>query len=230
MIARRTIGLAALAISASFAGACHWHSGAWAVDRPKEAPIDAAAHADTQPVVKPSGEPVAALSSSGGKDSKAARAARELAAANDGKTVGMFLMANDIELSFAKIAYQKASSDEVKVFARRMLTDHTQMVAGTRALVAAQDLEPRDDVASRDLRDISTLQRDSLSALAGRAFDSTYVAMELERHRELLSIIDDVLLPRARNDQLRDMIASMRPIVAAHIAHAQQLRATLSKR
>jgi predicted outer membrane protein len=85
-------------------------------------------------------------------------------------------------------------------------------------------------MAALDLRDLSTVQRDSLEALTGRAFDSTYVAMELQRHRDMLSMIDDVLLPRARNDQLRDMIASMRPIVSAHIAHAQQLRASLAKR
>jgi putative membrane protein len=142
----------------------------------------------------------------------------------------MFLMANDIELSFARIAFASASSDEVKVFARRMLTDHTQMIDGTRALLAAQDFDPSDDAAARDLRDASTLERDSLRALSGRAFDSTYVAMELQRHQDMLSMIDDVLLPRARNDHLRDLLASMRPIVAAHIAHAQQLRATLARR
>src|SRR6185437_11112351 len=163
-----------------------------------------------------SGEPVttAPASSSDAKESKSARAARELAAANDGRTAGMFLMANGIELSFAKIAYAKASSDEVKVFARRMLTDHTQMIDGTRALLVAENFDPSDDQAGRDLRDLATLQRDSLQSLTGRAFDSTYVAMELQRHQEMLSIIDDVLLPRARNDHLRDMLASMRPIVS----------------
>lgn len=209
-------------------GACHWHSRAWLDAHNKDIAPDVSAHADTQPVVRQSGEPLAPAPS--GKESKAAKAARALAAASDGRTAGMFLMENDIELSFAKIAFDNASSDEVKVYARRMLTDHTQMLAGTHEMVAAQDLDPADDMAARDLRDASTLQRDSLRALTGRAFDSTYVAMELQRHREMLSIIDDVLLPRARNTQLRDMIASMRPIVAAHIAHAQQLRASLARR
>jgi putative membrane protein len=186
------------------------------------------AHADTQPVVRQSGEPVAPAPA--GKESKAAKAARALAAANDGRTAAMFLMENDVELSFAKIAFIKTSSEDVKTFARRMLTDHTQMMSGTRAMVAAADLDPADDMSARDLRDASTLQRDSLRELTGRAFDSTYVAMELQRHREMLSIIDDVLLPRARNAQLRDLIASMRPIISAHIAHAQQLRATLTNR
>jgi putative membrane protein len=228
MTARHSIRLAAFAICAAFVGACHLHSRAWLEAHNKDIAPDVSAHADTQPVVRQSGEPVAPAPA--GKESKAAKAARALAAANDGRTAAMFLMENDVELSFAKIAFIKTSSEDVKTFARRMLTDHTQMMSGTRAMVAAADLDPADDMSARDLRDASTLQRDSLRELTGRAFDSTYVAMELQRHREMLSIIDDVLLPRARNAQLRDLIASMRPIISAHIAHAQQLRATLTNR
>lgn len=230
MNARHSARLALCAVTASLLGACHWHSRAWLEAHNKDIAPDVSAHADTQPVVRQSGDPVEPAPAPGGKESKAAKAARALAAANDGRTAGMFLMENDVELSFARIAFANTSNEDVKVFARRMLTDHTQMIAGTRAMLSAQDLDPADDMAARDLRDASTLQRDSLRALTGRAFDSTYVAMELQRHREMLSIIDDVLLPRARNAQLRDLIASMRPIVSAHIAHAQQLRATLDKR
>ena len=155
---------------------------------------------------------------------------RSSMAASDGRAVGMFLMANDVNLSFAKVAYAGASSDDVKSFARRMLTDHTQIVATIRALIADQDVSPSDDSAGEDLRDLSTLQRDSLRALTGHVFDSTYVAMELDRHRAMLSMIDDVLLPRARSAELREMLASSRPIIAAHVAHAEQLQASLAKR
>ena len=149
---------------------------------------------------------------------------------SDGRTIGRFLMANDVDLSFARVAYTNSGSEEVKAFARRMLTDHTQIIATMRALSADEDIAPSDDDAGRDLRDLSTLQRDTLRALTGRAFDETYVAMELERHRAILSMIDDVLLPRARSSELRELLASTRPIIAAHIAHAEQLEATLSKR
>jgi putative membrane protein len=149
---------------------------------------------------------------------------------SDGRSVGIFLMANDVNLSFAKIAYGAATNDDVKGFARRVLTDHTQIIATIRSLVADQDMSPSDDNASRDLRDMSTLERDSLRALTGRAFDSTYVAMELERHRAMLAMIDDELLPRARSAELREMLASTRPIIAAHLAHAEQLQTTLAKR
>jgi putative membrane protein len=142
----------------------------------------------------------------------------------------MFLMSNDVDLSFAQIAFANAASDDVKSFARRMLTDHTQLVASMRTLVDEHSMSPAEDDAARDLRDLSTVQRDSLRSLTGRAFDSTYVAMELDRHRAILSMIDDVLLPRARSNELRELLAATRPIIAAHVAHAEQLQATMRKR
>jgi len=238
--------LLSAAVAVSVLGACHFHSRSWLAQH-ADGSTPTTVVPDTQPVVRQEGTP-------SGDDSTTAKTekrekkqsmwrpdrdagatatkpmARSSMAASDGRTVGMFLMANDVNLSFARVAYANASSDDVKSFARRMLTDHTQIVATIRALIADADVTPSDDSAAEDLRDLSTLQRDSLRALTGHAFDSTYVAMELDRHRAMLSMIDDVLLPRARSADLREMLASTRPIIAAHVAHAEQLQASLAKR
>jgi putative membrane protein len=217
-------------IVASALGACHFHSRAWLAQRSDDAATaPTKVVPDTQPVVRQEGAP-AEETKKEGRSTSTKPMSRASLAASDGRTVGAFLMANDVNLSFAKVAYASASSEDVKSFARRMLTDHTQIVATIRSLISDVDVSPADDDASRDLRDLSTLQRDSLRALTGRAFDSTYVAMELDRHRAMLSMIDDVLLPRARSSELREMLASARPIIAAHVAHAEQLQATLAKR
>jgi putative membrane protein len=216
------------AVASLSLGACHLHSAAW-VAKHADDKVPTKVVADTQPVVRQEGEakPVSDRETPSAATKAMTRAS---IAASDGRTVGMFLMANDVNLSFAKIAYANAASEDVKGFARRVLTDHTQIVATIRALIADQDMSPSDDDAAKDLRDFSTLQRDSLRALSGRAFDSTYISMELERHRAMLTMIDDVLLPRARSSELREMLASTRPIIAAHVAHAEQLLVSLEKR
>jgi putative membrane protein len=220
--------LLSAAIASLALGACHFHSAAWLAQHADDK-VPTKIVADTQPIVRQEGE--AKPSSEHEAHSTATKPmTRASIAASDGRTVGMFLMANDVNLSFAKIAYVNGASEDVKSFARRVLTDHTQIVATIRALVADQDISPSDDDAAKDLRDFSTLQRDSLRALTGRAFDSTYLSMELERHRAMLTMIDDVLLPRARSAELREMLASTRPIIAAHVAHAEQLLASFGKR
>ena len=222
-----------VAIAASLVGACHWHSRAWLAQNaaPDKSPTKVVP--DTQPIVRQEGQPAAAKPQKLHAWSRASAAepmGRTSIFTSDGRMIGRYLMSNDVDLSFARIAYTHAESEEVKAFALRMLTDHTQIVASIRAVSADKDIAPAEDDAARDLRDLSTLQRDSLRALTGRSFDSTYVAMELDRHHAILSMIDDVLLPRARNAEVREMLASSRPIIAAHIAHAEQLQATLARR
>lgn len=218
----------ALATSLPLLGACVLHKAAWRPQRDDTTAVSVVA--DTQPVVRQEGAPVRKHESAPKPTTTSKPMAQASISASDGRTIGMFLMSNDVDLSFAQIAYANAESDEVKAFARRMLTDHSQLVATMRALIDERGMSPSDDDAARELRDMSTLQRDSIRALSGRAFDSTYVAMELERHRAILSMIDDVLLPRARSSELRELLASTRPIIAAHVAHAEQLQETLRKR
>ncbi|HEY2374865.1 MAG TPA: DUF4142 domain-containing protein [Gemmatimonadaceae bacterium] len=218
------------ASAACLLGACHFHSRSWLAQHANDkAPPPPKVVADTQPVVKQAGEPEPKVHIWSRADATTPMS-RSSFFTTDGRTVGRFLMANDVDLSFARIAFLNSSNDEVKAFAKRMLTDHTQVIASMRALAGDEDIAPADDDAGRDLRDLSTLQRDSLRVLTGRAFDIAYVGMELDRHRAILSMIDDVLLPRARNSELREMLTSARPIIAAHIAHAEQLQATLAKR
>ena len=220
------------AIAACLLSACHYHSRAWVAQHANDK-APAKVVSDTQPVVKQQGDSASAPAAKLHLWSRATATtpmSRSSFFTSDGRTVARFLMANDVDVSFARIAYTTTTNDEVRAFARRMLTDHAQVIMSMRALSTEQDITPSDDDAGRDLRDLSTLQRDSLRALSGRAFDNAYVAMELDRHRAILSMIDDVLLPRARNGELREALTSARPIIAAHIAHAEQLLAALEKR
>ena len=149
---------------------------------------------------------------------------------SDSHMLGMFLMSQDVNLSFAKIAFQRTENADVRRFARRMITDHTQMIATLKTLIEDHDIVPQDNMLARDLRDRASLGRDSLLAQDGRAFDIGYIAAELDSHRQLLAVIDDVLLPRAGEGTLREMVATMRPVISAHLAHAEQLQAALGKR
>ena len=149
---------------------------------------------------------------------------------SDGHMLGIFLMSNDIDLSFARAAYTRTERQDVRAFAKRMITDHTQMVASLRSLIEDGDLVPADNMLGRDLRDLASVQRDSLLVRQGLAFDRGYVAWAIDNHRELLSLIDDVILPRTEDGRLREMVATMRPIISAHLAHAEQLQASLGGR
>jgi putative membrane protein len=148
----------------------------------------------------------------------------------DNSTAAILLMANNVDLAYARIAATRARDREVKALARRMTADHTALNATLRGLVSELDLTPREDDISRTLRDESTGRRDSLRALSGRRFDSAYVANEIRYHQELLVAIDRVFTPSVHRPALRDYVAAMRPTITAHLEHAQQVQSTLAAR
>jgi putative membrane protein len=109
-----------------------------------------------------------------------------------------------------------------------MQTDFTLLNVTLRQLVARLEVAPREDEISRMLRDQGVTRRDSLRALSGREFDSAYVANELRFHQELLTAIDRALLPSAQRPALREYVATLRPMLLAHIAHVEQVQGAIT--
>jgi putative membrane protein len=149
----------------------------------------------------------------------------------DAGIAAMVLALNYTDISYARLAPARAERQDVKQFAERMLTDHTSVNLLVTQLLQKLDVVPEDNVASLDMRDESSATRDILRELNGRAFDSTYIASEVRYHRKFLTALDQELIPFARNGELKALLSNVRPAVAGHLAHAEQVHAdVLAKR
>lgn len=146
---------------------------------------------------------------------------------NDAGITAMVLALNYTDISYARLAPARAERQDVKQFAERMLTDHTSVNALVTRLLQKLDLTPEDNEASLDMRDESSAKRDLMRELNARAFDSTYMENEVSYHQKYLSALDQELIPAARNAELKALLTSVRPAVAAHLAHAEQVRANV---
>lgn len=149
---------------------------------------------------------------------------------NDANIAAIVLASNNTDISYARLVPSRAERTDVKDFARRMLTDHASINGLITELTTQLDMTPEDNVMSLDLRDESAAKRDRMRELSGYAFDSLYIENEVSYHRKFLYAIDNVLEPRARNSQLKSLITNVRPAVAAHLAHAEQIRANVLTR
>lgn len=144
---------------------------------------------------------------------------------SDANIAAMVLALNHTDISYARLAPARAERDDIKRFAERMLTDHTGVNKLVTDLLAKLDLVPDDNVLSLDMRDESAEKRDIMRELAGYAFDSTYIENEVTYHRKFLTQLDNMMIPAARNAELRNLLTAVRPAVAGHLAHAEQVRA-----
>jgi putative membrane protein len=149
---------------------------------------------------------------------------------SDEHVAGIALMANNVEIGYALLAAARATDADVKAYAARMHTDHTSLNATLTDLLSVLDVDARDDPAGIALRESSIPRSQGLRGLSGHAFDVAYVDLDVQSHREMLDVIDRVLRPSVDRRELREYVASLRPAVAAHLAHAEQLRATLAAR
>lgn len=149
---------------------------------------------------------------------------------DDDNIAAMLLASNNTDISYARLVPSRAQRDEVRQFAQRMLTDHLGVNALLTETLAKIELAPKDNLASLDMRDESAARRDAMRDLTGFAFDSAYITNEISYHQRFLASLDQLMLPRVRNGELKTLLNSVRPAVAAHLAHAEQVWANVMTR
>lgn len=69
--------------------------------------------------------------------------------------------------------------------------------------------------------------RTVLEKLDGVAFDRAYMDREIAYHQAVLDALDGLLIPTSSNAELKKLLVDVRPAIAAHLAHAKQLRSSL---
>jgi len=144
---------------------------------------------------------------------------------NDANVAAMVLALNNTDISYARLVPARAEREDIRKFGERMLTDHTGVNALVTSLLRKLDVTAEDNEASLDMRDESAEKRDLMRELNGRAFDSTYIENEVKYHQKFLAALDEVLISAARNAELKTLLTNVRPAVAGHLAHAEQVRA-----
>lgn len=155
---------------------------------------------------------------------------RPVGRVTDATIAAMVLAANNVDISYARLVAGRSERADVLQFADRMRTDHAVVNNLVHELATRLEIAPEDNTASLDLRDESAVKREMLRDLRGFAFDSAYATNEISYHRRYLESVDLVMLPNVRNDDMRAMLTNVRPIIAAHLAHAEQLWANVMTR
>lgn len=150
-------------------------------------------------------------------------------ALNDPQIASILTTANQVDIDAGKLAQQKASSQEVKDFAQRMVTDHQAANKAAMDVFQKINLKPQDNPSSTALKVGGNRTLTKLKGLQGAAFDKAYMDNEVVMHQTVLDTIDKSLLPAARSEDLKDLINKTRPVIADHLEQAKKIQGTLGK-
>ena len=150
-------------------------------------------------------------------------------APNDAQIAHIVVTANQVDIDAGKLAEKKGSTAEVKAFGKQMVTDHSGVNKQAVALATKLKVKPEDNPTSQGLKSGGDKNVAHLKTLSGAAFDKAYVDNEVTYHQQVLDAIDKVLIPSAKNAELKALIEKVRPAIDAHLQHAKMLQSKLGK-
>lgn len=145
----------------------------------------------------------------------------------DANIAAIVVTANTADIKNGELALSRSSNEEVKGFAKTMVTDHTAVNKQAAELVARLGVKPEPNSVSTGLAESTDKTRDEISTKKGAAFDKAYIANEVTYHQSVLETIDKALIPSAQNAELKNLLIKVRPAFVAHLEHAKQVQSSL---
>jgi putative membrane protein len=159
----------------------------------------------------------------------ASAASASAQAIDDAQIASIVVTANQVDIDAGTLASTKAQSAVVKAFGKQMVTDHSGVNKQATELVTKLKVTPEDNPTSRNLKAGGEENLNNLRSLKGAAFDKAYVDHEVAYHQAVLDAVDKTLIPNAKNEELKALLVKVRPAFVAHLEHAKQVQASLSK-
>ncbi len=146
---------------------------------------------------------------------------------SDSDIAAIVANANQGEVDQGQAASTKANSDDVRAFARMMVTDHTNALNQAQSLWSRTNITATDNNISRGLQSGSSQTVNALNTYSGTDFDRQYINSQVDIHQWLLNTLDNTLIPSAQNRQVRDFLKTQRTAVAMHLDRAKQIQNNL---
>ncbi len=145
---------------------------------------------------------------------------------NDAQIASIVVTANQVDIDAGQLAASRSTNDEVKTFARLMVTDHTGVNNAATDLAAKLKVIPQDNPTSQSLKADGEKSLAHLKTLTGAAFDKAYIDREVAYHQQVIDALDKTLIPSATNEELKALLVKVRPAFVAHLEHAKRLQAS----
>ena len=145
----------------------------------------------------------------------------------DANIVALLDAANKADSSAGALAAKKATSADVKAFARLMMSEHHALRAAGQALAKQLGVEPkapeRDPLAPYVANEMKTLQ----STAKGAEFDRVYIDNEVSVHQAVLDLANQARVT-TQTPQLKELIEKAVPVIRKHLDQATELQKKLS--
>ena len=143
---------------------------------------------------------------------------------SDAEIASVAVVANQIDIDYAKIAKEKSKDAEVLEFANMMAKDHQAVIDQAVALVTKLKVTPKENATGRQMQTDAEKTKKMLRSKSGSAFDKAYIDNEVAYHKAVISAVNGLLIPETENAELKKLLQDVAPILQAHLEHAQMVQ------
>jgi putative membrane protein len=146
---------------------------------------------------------------------------------SDAEIAHIVVTANQVDIKNGQVAKEKASNEDVKAYAHRMISDHTDVNKEAENLVKKLNVTPKDNEISKTLKSDGEKNIDKLKDMSGKEFDQAYIDAEVKLHKQVIDVADTKLVPSVQNEELKALLQKVRPSLVSHLEHAQKIQESL---
>jgi len=161
-------------------------------------------------------------------DTAATEAASTGAALTDANIVALLDEANMADSAAGALAATKATSKEVKDFAKLMMSEHHALRKQGQELAKKLNVTPAPP-ANDPLKPLAESEMTTLNSTPkGAEFDRVYIEQEIAAHKAVLDVAGKGH-DQAQNEQLKALIEQAKPVVQKHLDQAEAIQKKLGE-
>jgi putative membrane protein len=141
---------------------------------------------------------------------------------SDANVLAMLDTINAGEIDAATLAQQKASSEKIRTFASRMLTEHSTMMQDTRQLAQRIHVQPEMPALASTTAETHQKTMEELRTLSGRDFDQAYLKYQITMHEQAIDLVQNTP-GSVDHPVLRQHLSKARPDLESHLSATRAL-------
>ena len=146
---------------------------------------------------------------------------------SDAEIASVAVVANQSDISFAKIAMKRSKDSKVLEFAKTMIADHQAVIDMAVDLVTKLKVTPKDNAVSQQYAASAKNTMKMLNSKSGKAFNKAYVDNEVNYHKAVIGAVKTVLIAQAQNAELKALLNKAVPIFETHLHHAEMVQSEM---
>jgi putative membrane protein len=139
----------------------------------------------------------------------------------DPVVLGHLVVINENEIAAASVAQQKELSEQGQQIVDMIHKDHTANLDQTHKIAGQLGQKPHEDALAKEKRAHAKQQLDAIKDKDGQEFETAFITMMVEGHRDALNTIDNHCLKVAESEALRNHLTKTREAVARHLEHCE---------